>query len=174
MLTFLSKRGRHKNRYDDVDTPTVEIFGSALALLIVVFILTNFVSSQNIVAMIDRSVEGAKYKVVYQNGSEGFVVITYPNKLRIIQTNEEVKEADICQENSPFMQYIQEIYGQKKQLIFAMTDNSISTMAKARECLRTRFLDQNINIAWIIANKDLLSNVRLQDLPAHIKRSIAP
>ena len=173
MRRIFNTRSYHIDDY--VDTPTVEVFGSALALLIVVFILTNFVVIKNIVTMLDRSVEGAKYNVLWQDGSEGFVVISYPNKIRIIETNQEVSSANICDSNSPFIEYIKGVYSKKKkQLIFAITDNSVSTMAIARECLRTYYLNKNTNIGWIIANKDLLSPVRLKDLPAHIKRSIAP
>lgn len=171
MRLFKNRRLRYQN---DVDTPTIEVFGSALALLIIIFILASFINTKNIVAMIDRSTEGAKHKVVYEDGSEGFVVLTYSSKIRILETNETIAKDNICLSGSPFIKYIEKIYHNKKQIIFAISDNSVSTMAVARECLRTRFLNRSVNIAWIIANKDLLSSVRLQDLPAHIKRSIAP
>ncbi len=175
MKSVYSKhRGYHLR--GDIDTPTVEVFGSALALLIIVFILTNLVISKDITAMLEHSVEDAKYKVSWQDGSEGFVVISYYDKIRIIETNEDVLKADICKQNSPFIRYVEKIYDNKdrQQLIFAITDKSVTTMAIARECLRVHYLNRAINIGWIIANKDLLSTVRLQDLPKHIKRSIRP
>ncbi len=171
---FFKPRGYHLR--GDIDTPTIEVFGSALALLIIIFILTNLVVSKNITAMLERSTEAAKYKVSWQDGSEGFVVISYADKIRIIETNEEIIKANICKQNSPFIRYVEKIYNNKnrKQLIFAITDKSVETMAIARECLRVHYLNRSINIGWIIANKDLLSTVRLQDLPKHIKRSIRP
>ncbi len=159
---------------DELDAPTVEIFGSALALLIIILILVNLIVTQDIRAMLDRSTENAQYKVSWQDGSAGFVVITYPDKLRIIETNQNVHKDRICEAGSPFMQYVENIYqDNQKQLIFAIVEGGVNTMAIARTCMRTRWPDRTISIGWIIASKDLLSTARLQDLPAHIKKSIS-
>ena len=124
--------------------------------------------------MLDRSTEGAKYKVSWQDGSEGLVVITQPDKLRILQTNEQVTQGAICAPNSPFVRYVSSIYDNpsKQQIIFAITDGSVSTMAIARNCMRKKYANRHISIGWIIANSDLLSTVRLDELPDRIKRTI--
>ena len=62
--------------------------------------------------------------------------------------------------------------GGQQQVIFAVTENGVGTTAVARDCLREYFPQRTVSIGWIIANRDLLSSVRLQDLPARIKRSI--
>ncbi|MGI9230026.1 MAG: hypothetical protein ACR2P9_09240 [Gammaproteobacteria bacterium] len=158
----------------EFDAPMVEVFGSTLALLIIVFILLNIIVSQDMQNMLDRSTESAKFKVSWQDGSEGLVVITYPGRLRILETNETVAQANVCDPQSPYLRYVEKIYnsGGRQQIIFAITENSVTTTAIARNCLRERFLDRTISIGWIIASRDLLSTVRLQDLPARIKRSI--
>ena len=156
------------------DAPVVEIFGSTLALLIIILVISNIIVSKDIRAMLDRSTEGAKFNVSWQDGSQGFVIITYTNKLRIIETNQSLKANEICEDNSPFIQYVEKIYNNssKQQLIFAITEQGVKTMAIARECLRTHYPQRRIAIGWIIANKDLLSTVRLKSLPAHIKKTI--
>lgn len=176
MWKFSNKRRISRSNENSLDAPLVEVFGSTLALLVIIFILVNQVVLQDIRAMLERSTEGAEYQVSWQDGSEGFVVITYPDKLHIIETNQTIAQSKICQPGSPFLNYVDKIYqdSQRKQLIFAILDKSVDTMAIARDCLRLRFLNRSISIGWIIANKNLLSTVRLQDLPAYIKRTITP
>ena len=174
-----ASRGRGRRRpglLDDFDAPIVEVFGGALALLILVFILLNVVVSEDMQMMLDRSTEGAEYKVSWQDGSEGLVVIVYPGRLKILETNETVARAAICQPGSPYLRYVERIYGSegRQQIIFAITEQGVSTTALARNCLRTRFPGRIISIGWIIASRDLLSTVRLNELPARIKRTLAP
>ncbi len=166
------KLSAEQNSY--FDAPTVEIFGSALALLIIVFILSNIVITQDIKAMLERSTEGAKFNVSWENGAEGFVVITHTDKLRIIETNQSVATGDICKPDSAFIQYVEKIYNNsnKQQLIFAITKGSVATMAVARECLRVHYPNRTVTIGWIIANQDLLSTVQLKNLPERIKKTI--
>ena len=173
-------RGRSRRRGDSLqaefDAPMVEVFGGTLALLILVFILLNIIVSEDLQMMLDRSTEAAQYKVSWQDGSEGLVVITHPGRLRILETNETVPKSAICQPGSPYLRYVEGIYGSqgRQQIIFAITEGSVATTAVARNCLRERFPDRTISIGWIIASRDLLSTVRLQELPARIKRSISP
>ena len=169
----------------------VEVFGGTLALLIIVFILLNMIVSQDMERMLDRSTEDAEFRVSWQDGSEGLVVITYPGRLRILETNETVAEGDLCSIGSPFLRYVERIYnggpldgggvgeesargeqGIRRQIIFAITAGSVTTTAIARNCLRGHFPGRIISIGWIIANRDLLSSVSLQELPARIKRSM--
>ena len=175
----MPERAGHRQRnalHADFDAPMVEVFGGALALLILVFILLNVVVSEDLQMMLDSSTEGAEFKVSWQDGSEGLVVIAYPGKLRILETNETVAKAAICQPQSPYLRYAEGIYTSagQQQIIFAITEGSVATIALARNCLRERFPHRSISIGWIIANRDLLSSVRLQDLPARIKRTINP
>ena len=152
----------------------VEVFGGTLALLIIILILINVVTTQNIKAMLDRSTESAKYEVSWSDGSEGYVVVTHTDKIRILETNQSILRNDLCKPGSAFLDYIDRIYNnpEKKQIIFAVTVNSVSTVAVARNCLRQRYINRAISIGWIIASQDLLSTVRLEKLPARIKRTL--
>ena len=168
---------RHSRRsllHAEFDAPMVEVFGSTLALLIIVFILLNTIVAQDMQHMLDRSTESAQFKVSWQDGSEGLVVIIHPGKLRILETNESLGESALCLPQSAFLRYAERIYNSegRQQIIFAITENAVSTTAVARNCLREHFPDRIISIGWIIANRDLLSTVRLRDLPARIKRSL--
>ena len=172
-----SRKQQHRRRpllYADFDAPMVEVFGGTLALLIIVFILLNIIVSEDLQHMLDRSTESATYKVSWQDGSEGFVVITHPGRLRILETNESVSKEAVCLPQSPFLRYVERIYNnaERQQIIFAITENSVATIAAARDCLRGHFPDRTISIGWIIASRDLLSTVRLQELPPRIKRAI--
>ena len=174
---MLDRPARHRRRpllYADFDAPMVEVFGGTLALLIMVFILLNIIVSQDMQRMLDRSTESARFKVSWQDGSEGLVVVTYPAKLRILETNETMAQSDICLPQSPFLRYVERVYNSagRQQIIFAITEKGVSTTAIARNCLREHFPGRTISIGWIIANRDLLSTVRLADLPARIKRTI--
>ena len=170
----MSKNQRHKIAlYDAVDTPSVEVFGSALALFIIIFILVNLIITQDIQTMLDRSIESAKYKISWNNQGEGYIVIAYTDKLKIIETGETIARKRICEPNSPLITYANKLYNvQKQQLIFAIVDGGVQTMADARNCIRQLWPNRAVSIGWIIANKDLLSTVELENLPARIKKSI--
>ena len=174
---MLDRAFQHRRRpllHAEFDAPMVEVFGGTLALLIIVFILLNIVVSEDLKHMLDRSTESATFKVSWQDGSEGFVVVTHPGKLRILETNESVAADAVCLPQSPFLRYVERIYNhaERQQIIFAITENSVATTAAARNCLREHFPQRTISIGWIIASRDLLSTVRLQDLPPRIKRAI--
>jgi len=168
-----SKRVRQKSIIDQIDTPSVEVFGSALALFIIIFIMVNLIVTQDIQTMLDRSIDNAKYKISWNNQGEGYIVVAYRDKLKIIETGDTVVRNQICQPSSPFLQYIERLYNvQNQQLIFAITDGGVQTMADARNCMRQIWPNRLISIGWIIANRDLLSTVDLEQLPARIKKSI--
>ena len=159
---------------ESFDTPSVEVFGGALALLIILFALVNLIVSEDIQAMLERSTENAEFKVSWTNGGEGLVVISYADKIRILETNEEVPTTQICVDEDAFMRYVNKIYGNsKQQIIFAIVEGGVSTMAKARNCMLQRNPNRIISIGWIIANSDLLNTVKLKDLPARIKRALS-
>ena len=172
-------RSRNRNRHgihtDSIDTPTVEVFGSALALLIILFALVNLIVSEDIKAMLERSTENAEFKVSWTDGSEGLVVISYPDRLHILETNESVSRSEICQGGGDaFMNYVNQIYGNsKQQIIFAILEGGVTTMARARDCMLKRNPNKAISIGWIIANSDLLNTVKIKDLPVRVKRALS-
>ena len=155
-------------------TPMVEIFGASFAFLLILFLLINLFSEAELRMQMENANEAGSYQVNWETGSEGFVVISFADHLRIIETNTRVAIADICAPDSAFVAYGQKIYNnpEQQQIIFAITEQGTATMAKARNCLRRILPDQRLAIGWIIANNDLLRSVNLQDLPARIQRAI--
>lgn len=169
-----SLRRRSKNAIEQgMDAPMVEVFGGTLALLIILFALVNLIVSEDIQAMLERSTENAEFKVSWTEGGEGFIVISHADKLQILETNVSVAKADICTPQGAFMPYVQRLYDNpKQQIIFAIVEGGVATMAKARNCMLHRNPNRAISIGWVIANKDLLSTVALEDLPPRIKRAL--
>ena len=162
-----------KKHFDNINTPIVEIFGGAFALLLILFLIINTIVDTEINAMLDDAVEEAAFKVSWESGAEGFVVISFADRLHILETNTSVTKDKICSPNSKFIKYVQDIYRHRnKQIIFAITEGGVSTMAMARNCMMANFPSKPMLIAWIIANKELLKVIDLQDIPAQIKQSV--
>ena len=167
-----SKR-RRRHLEDAINAPMVEVFGGAFALLLILFILVNLFNNSEIYAMIEDSSEEAEYKVSWENGAEGFVVVSFPDRLQILETNDSIPIKQICSPNGPFLRYAHKTYGSRaKQMIFAIVEKGAYTMAVARNCLLSEFPSRPISMGWIIANKDLLRAVDLDEIPAEITNSI--
>jgi hypothetical protein len=173
-MSKFSKKFRKNNHNDNaIDAPMVEIFGGTLALLIILYALINVVISEDIQAMLERSTENAEFKVSWTDGGEGLIILSYPDKLRILETNETVFPQQICQDSGTFLNYVNKLYNnQKQQIIFAILEGGVKTMAKARDCMLHKNPNKKISIGWIIANSDLLNTVKLEDLPVRVKRAL--
>ena len=152
----------------------VEIFGASFAFLLILFLLINLFSEAELRVQLENANEAGSYRVNWETGSEGFVIISFADHLRILETNERVEFGAICTPQSPFVAYSRKIYlhPEQRQLIFAITEQGTATMASARNCLRQILPDTRLAIGWIIANNDLLRSINLQDLPARIQRSL--
>ena len=170
MNRFRTRKASTENE----QTPMVEIFGASFAFLLILFLLINLFSEAELRMQIENANEAGTYQVNWDTGSEGYVVISFPDHLRIVETNERVDFRDICSPTSAFVSYSRELYRnpEQRQLIFAITDQGTATMAVARNCLRQILPNRRLSIGWIIANNDLLRSVNLQDLPARIQRSL--
>ena len=157
------------------ETPMVEVFGGAFALLLILFLLINLFAEAQLRAQIENTVEESVYKINWEQGAEGYIVLSFPDRLQIIETKEissykEIKES--CPASS-FAKYAQNVYDkQRTQIIFAMVEGGVRTMKAARDCLINLWPGRRISIGWIIANSDFMQAVRLQDLPPRIKRSL--
>ncbi len=158
---------------DSINVPMVEIFGGAFGLLLILLVLMNAITDNEITAMLDDASEESAYRISWENGSEGFVVLTFADHLQILQQNTSVAPDKICLPNSAFVNYIRQIYSkQTSQLIFAITEGGVGTMAIARNCMLAVLGRQPIVIGWIIANEQLLKAINLDEIPAEVKRSI--
>lgn len=165
------KRRRHLE--DAINAPMVEVFGGAFALLLILFVLVNVFANSEIYAMIEDSSEAATYKVSWETGAEGFVVVSFPDRIQILETGDSIPVNRICAPNGPFLNYAHQLYDSRiKQMIFAIVEQGAHTMAVARNCLLSEFPSRAVSIGWIIANKDLLRAVNLDEIPAEITNAI--
>jgi len=157
------------------NAPMIEIFGGVFALLLVLFLLMNLFAQAGLQERLEQVSEEGAYKIGWGASGSGFVVITFPDHMRIIETGETVNQGSVCAPQSPFIPYAQRIYGgDRRQLIFAILEGGVATMAEARNCLRALMPNRQITIGWIIADNELLKSVSIGDIPPHIQETLAP
>ena len=154
--------------------PMVEIFGGIFALLLVLFLIMNLLSQAALVERLEAASDEGLFRVGWGPSGSGFVVLAFPSELRIVETGEAIGTEDICAPQSPFVAYARQIYHvDQQQLIFAILEHGVATMAKARNCLMRVLPNQTIAIGWIIANDELLKSVALNDIPAFVTKAVA-
>ena len=157
------------------NAPMVEIFGGVFALLLVLFILINTFSQLSLQERLEGINTEGDYKVSWGVQGTGYSILTFPDELRIVESGDVLKQDQICAPNSPFASYARKIYGKpKQQLIFIIMEGSVRTMAIARECMRLTMptIRDRLTIGWIIADRELLKSVSLDDIPPYIDRVI--
>ena len=150
--------------------PMVEIFGGVFALLMVLFLLFNLFSQASLIERLETSADEGLYKVGWGAHGTGYVVITFPDELRIIETGETLSKGELCTPGGAFVNYARKVYdSKKKQLIFTLLEGSVATMAEARNCMLRIMPNKQLNIGWIIADRELLKSVSLDDIPPYIE-----
>lgn len=180
----MSSRPRRENmggaahglrRQEENNAPMLALFGGIFALLLVFLLLVNLLFEESLRERLEQAEEKGLYRIHSEHGSEGFVVITFPETLRIVETGEGVQRGRICERDSPFVRYAQRVYGaNRKQLVFALLEGSVSTMAEARGCIRQLMPNRPLNIGWIMADNELLKSVSLDDIPPYIRDFAEP
>lgn len=170
----MPRKIRSSNRQQEaINAPIVEVFGGAFALLMILFLIINTIADTELYAMLDDAVEESAYKVSWETGAEGFVIIAFPDRLHILQSNTTVPQAQICDENQPFISYVRQLYQNlNQQVIFTITEGGVRTMAIARNCMLAKLGHMKLTIGWIIANQQLLRVVGLDEIPVEIKQAI--
>jgi hypothetical protein len=157
----------------------VEIFGGIFALLLVLFLLMNLLSQAALAERLEAAAEEGLYRVGWGANGAGFVVLTFARELRIVENGETVAagpDGDLCHPSSPFVRYVRRIYqGERQQIIFAILQDGVGTMAEARNCImRVLPAERPVTVGWIIANDELLKSVSLGDIPAHVRQATLP
>ena len=153
--------------------PMMGIFGGAFAVLMVLLLLINILTHAAVEERLEMGRDEGAYRVGWGASGSGFVVITFPRQLSIIETGETVPRGQICDPQSPFIRYAKKIYESKKQqLIFTILEGGVSTMAEARNCMLKIMPNRLLHIGWIVASNELLKSVSLDDIPAHIKKVV--
>lgn len=151
----------------------VEIFGGIFALLLVLFLIMNLLSQAALVERLETAADEGLYRVGWGSSGSGFVVLAFPAELRIVETGDAVPTGEICQPDSPFVAYARRVYqAEHQQIIFAVLQNGVPTMAEARHCMMRVLPGRTLSIGWIIANDELLKSVSLNDIPAFVKRAV--
>ena len=154
--------------------PMVEIFGGIFALLLVLFLLMNLVSTAALVERLEAASDEGLYRVGWGQSGAGFVVLSFPGEVRVVETGETVRRGEICAPASPFVAYARRVYqADDQQLIFAILEGGVATMAEARACMMRLMPNRTLSIGWIIANNELLKSVSLGDIPAYVKQAVA-
>jgi len=171
------RRGGFIGDQEENNAPMIEIFGGVFALLLVLFLLMNMFSQAGLQERLEQSTEEGLYKIGWGASGAGFVVLSYPDHLRLIETGETVERGKLCARGSAYIPYARRIYGGRganQQLIFAILEGGVATMAEARNCLRALLPGRRLSIGWIIADNELLKSVAIGDIPPHIQETIAP
>lgn len=164
------KTGRTGSDTDENNTPMLAVFGGMFAVMLVFLVLVNVVSEA---AVRERLLDGADegmYRISRMDGGEGFVVLTFPDSLRIVETGEGVGLKDICAAGSAYREYADSIYSRENaQIVFVVLEGSVPLMAEARNCLRIMFPDVPLHIGWVMADAEFLKSVVLDDIPPYIQ-----
>lgn len=157
-------------RQEENNAPMMAIFGGVFALMLVFLLLVNVFSSEAVRERLDRSSEHGLYRIERMDGGAGYVVIVFPEAIRIVETGAGVAAGAICEPRSPFVDYARRIYEQTgDQLVFFLLQGSVGAMSEARECLRGMWPEQVLTIGWVVADNELLKSVTLDDIPPYIR-----
>ena len=168
MIETASARDQESN-----SAPMVEIFGGLFALLLVLFLIMNLLSQAALVERIEAAADEGLYRVGWDAGGAGFVVLAFPAEVRIVETGEAAGGGGICAPDSPFVDYVRRVYGaERQQIVFAILEGGVATMAEARNCIRAILPGRELTIGWIVANDELLKSVSLNDIPAYVKEAV--
>ena len=157
-------------RQEESNAPMMAIFGGVFALMLVFLLLVNLFSSNAVRERLDRASEHGLYRIERMDGGAGYVVIAFPDAVRIVETGVGVPAGTICEPGSAFVDYARHIYEDKRdQLVFFLLQGSVGAMSEARECLRGMWPDQVLTIGWVVADNELLRSVSLDDIPSYIR-----
>ncbi len=155
---------------EENNTPMMAIFGGVFGLLLVFLVVVNLYSDAAQRERLERGSEEGLHRIERLDGGSGYVVITFPDELRIIETGVSINPTEICVAGSAFVDYARRVYEDNgNQLVFFMLEGSVPTMARARECLRRLWPQQVLAIGWVIADNELLKSVSLNDIPDYIR-----
>ena len=146
------------------------VFGGMFALMLVFLLIVNIFSESAVRERLQDTAEDGLYRIESETGSEGFVVIVFPNALRIVETGEGVPLEEICSPGSAYRTYADRVYNQLgQQFLFFVLEGSIPLMAAARNCLAEIWPGREIKIGWVIADNEFLKSVMLDDIPEYIR-----
>ena len=155
---------------DESNAPMMAVFGGMFALMLVFLLIVNIFSESAVRERLKDTADDGLYRIQSLTGGHGYVVIVFPNTLRIVETGEGVARGDICTEGSAYRNYAEKIYeNDDQQLLFFVLEGSIPVMADARNCLAYIWPDRAIRIGWVVADNEFLKSVVVDDIPSYIR-----
>lgn len=159
---------------EESNAPMMAIFGGVFGLLLVFLVLVNMFSAAAVRERLERAGEDGLYRIERPDGGAGFVVLTFPDSLRIVETGEGFSPGFICSsESSGFINYVRRVYeNQRDQIVFFILEGSVPVMAEARECIRTMWPGRIVTVGWVIADNELMKSVTLNDIPDYIREYV--
>ncbi len=170
------KHGRGRSVAEEENSASMmAAFGGFFGLLLVFLVLVNLFTGEAARERLESAGENGLYRIERPDKQgAGFMVITFPESLRIVETGEGVPMGHVCSGSSAaFSDYAHKVYENKgDQLVFFMLEGSVAMMAEARQCLRDFWPNRTVTIGWVIADNELLKSVALNDIPAYIKEYV--
>ncbi len=174
-LAAYAQRASGRAEPSENNAPMVEIFGGLFALMLVLFLMVNLLSDAAVRERLDQTSENGLYRINWGQSGSGFVVITFPDSLRIVENNTTVPLSRICAPGSPFIDYARRIYNTpKQQIVFTILERSVPAMRIARDCIAEVMGPRPLSIGWIIADREMLKSVSLDDMPPYIEKAASP
>lgn len=155
---------------EENNAPMMAVFGGMFALMLVFLVIVNIFSEAAVRERLEDTADDGLYRIQSQDGGHGYVVIVFPNTLRIVESGVGVAQEDICTPGSAYRNYAEKIYAEPNgQFLFFVLEGSIPVMAAARNCLAAIWPGREIRIGWVIADNEFLKSVMLDDIPAYIR-----
>ena len=169
----LSRPNRRGAEEEENNAPMMAVFGGMFALMLVFLLLVNVFAEGGIQERLQEGTDDGLYRIETRTGGAGYVVIVFPEIIRIVETGVSVPRSEICEPGGAYRQYAERVYStEREQLLFVILDNSVPTMADARNCLRAMMPEQEIAIGWVIADKEFLKSVVLDEIPSYIRNYV--
>ena len=157
-------------RQEENNAPMMAIFGGVFALMLVFLLLVNLYSSEAVRERLDRASEHGLHRIERMDGGAGYVVIVFPDAVRIVETGAGASAGTVCEPGGVFREYAERVYAREQdQIVFFLLEGSIGTMFEARECLRRMWPERVLTIGWVVADRELLKSISLDDVPAYIR-----
>ena len=154
--------------------PMMAILGGVFALMLVFLLVVNLFASDAARGRRDQMVEHGVHRIEAGDGTSGYLVIVFPDSLRIVETDTSMPPRAICKPRGAFVNYAQQVYGVKDdQLVFIVLEGSTGTMRAARDCLRrlSMWEDEKLKIGRVIADDEFRKSVSLDEIPPYISES---
>ena len=161
---------RKKKSENDESIASIEVFGGVFALLLVLYVIMNILSSSRLEERLEELSNNGEYKISWGKHGDGYVVLAYPDSLFIIENGKFIPQQKICKKGSQFYRYATSVYElDQKQIIFATLDNGVETMRIARDCLRIIYPQKKISIGWMIIDDQTMKSIKIDDIPYYLE-----